>query len=83
MGNFNQNELAVSIARFCECAESHPDARVNPYFETVTRRNVAGIEVASPVRLSFCALKSASSSAYSSASLPVPAADSKAFIVGP
>jgi len=51
--------------------------------ETVTRRKVAGMEVASSLGLWFWALKSASSSACRSASRPLAAAASKAFIVGP
>ena len=48
---------------------------------TVTFKNIAGIEVASP--LVFCSLKSASSSACSSSSRPPAAAAAYAFIVGP
>jgi hypothetical protein len=51
--------------------------------ETVTRRNVAGIEVRSSLWLAFWALKSASSSACSAASRLSAAAASKAFMVGP
>ena len=48
---------------------------------TVTRRKVAGIDVASA--LVFCSLKRASSSAWSSSSRPLAEAASKAFMVGP
>ena len=50
---------------------------------TVTRRNVAGMEVTCSLWLAFWALKRASSSACSSPSPPRPAAASNAFIVGP
>ncbi len=50
---------------------------------TVTRRKVAGMEVASSFWLAFWPLKRASSSACSSASRPSAAAASKAFMVGP
>src|SRR5437667_12506618 len=50
---------------------------------TVTRRKVAGIELASSLGLAFWALKRASSSACSSASRPFADADSNAFMVGP
>ena len=49
----------------------------------VTRRKVAGIEVASSLGLAFWALKSASNSACRSASRPLAAAASNAFMVGP
>ena len=52
-----------------------------PYRWTVTRRKVAGIEVAPS--LLFCALNKASSSDWSSASRPSAAAASNAFMVGP
>jgi hypothetical protein len=50
---------------------------------TVTRRKVAGMEVAASLGLVFWLLKSASSSDWSSASRPLAAAASNAFIVGP
>src|SRR6266567_9189316 len=50
---------------------------------TVTRKNVAGVEVASSLGLAFWALKRASSSACSSASRPLAVAASNAFMVGP
>jgi hypothetical protein len=50
---------------------------------TVTRRNVAGMDVASSFGLVFWALKRASNSACRSASRPLAAAASNAFIVGP
>ena len=53
------------------------------HFETVTSRNVAGIEVTSFREPAFWALNSASSSDWSSASSPASPAASKAFIVGP
>ena len=53
------------------------------HVETVTCKNVAGIEVASLLGLAFCALNSASSSACSSPTRPSAAAASNAFIVGP
>ena len=51
--------------------------------ETVTRRNVAGIEVASGDPLAFWLANNASNSACSSASRPLAAAASNAFMVGP
>src|SRR4051812_45355560 len=51
------------------------------YRLTVTRRKVAGIDVASS--LVFCLLNKVSSSAWSSASRPFAAAASNAFMVGP
>jgi hypothetical protein len=53
------------------------------HVETVTRKNVAGIEVVPLLGLAFCALNSASSSACSSPLRPSAAAASNAFIVGP
>jgi pyridoxamine 5'-phosphate oxidase-like protein len=50
---------------------------------TVTRRKVAGIEVASSLGLVFWLLKRASSSACRSSSRPLAAAASNAFMVGP
>jgi len=50
---------------------------------TVTRRKVAGMEVASSLGLAFWLLKRASSSACRSASRPLAAAASNAFMVGP
>ena len=54
-----------------------------PHTATVTRRKVAGMDVASSLWLAFWALKRASSSACRSASRPFAAAASNAFMVGP
>jgi hypothetical protein len=54
-----------------------------PHSATVTRRKVAGMEVASSLWLAFWSLKRASSSACRSASRPLAAAASNAFMVGP
>jgi hypothetical protein len=51
--------------------------------ETVTRRNVAGIDVTSGSGLVFCSLNRASSSFCRSAARPLASAASKAFMVGP
>ncbi len=53
------------------------------YTATVTRRKVAGMEVASSLGLAFWLLKRVSNSACSSASRPSAAAASNAFMVGP
>jgi hypothetical protein len=50
---------------------------------TVTRRNVAGIEVVPGFELSFLALNRATSSSSSSAVRPFAVAASNAFMVGP
>ena len=52
-----------------------------PYRLTVTRKKLAGIDVASS--LVFCSSNRASSSSWSSASRPFAAAASNAFMVGP
>lgn len=60
------------------------DEASEPYgTRTVTLRNEAGIVVVSLVLAWFCRLNSRSSSFRSSSALPVPAAASKAFMVGP
>ena len=50
---------------------------------TVTRRNVAGMEVASLLGLTFCSLKRTSNSFCRSACRPFASAASNAFMVGP
>ena len=63
-------------------AAVRPVGRVGiAYRVTVTRRNVAGIDVASS--LVFCSSNRVSSSSWSSASRPFAAAASNAFMVGP
>jgi hypothetical protein len=63
----------------------HTESRwgCDTYTATVTRRKVAGMEVASSLGFAFWALKRVSNSACRSSSRPLAAAASKAFMVGP
>jgi hypothetical protein len=73
------------------CERQHPIMEAAPtvpltatlYTTTVTRRKVAGMEVASSLGCVFLLLKRPSSSACRSASRPLAAAASNALIVGP
>jgi hypothetical protein len=56
--------------------------RIERQTETVTLRNVAGMEVP-PFLLWFCAFASSTSSLWSSSTFPFLSAASKAFMVGP
>ena len=73
VARMNEETLSTIRARLDESA----------FAATVTRRKIAGIEVASSLGLVFWLLKRASSSACRSASRPLAAAASNAFMVGP
>jgi hypothetical protein len=64
-------------------AEAHTCMRRSDSIQgvTVTRKNVAGIDV--PLSLRFCLVNSSSNSFCSSAALPFLSAASNAFMVGP
>ena len=59
------------------------DSRPHRYSATVTRKNVAGMEVMSLCELLFCARNRSSSCVCKSATRPLLPAASNAFMVGP
>ena len=67
----------------CTARQGNASSRPRLQSAAVTRRNVAGMEVASLLGLLFCPLKRASNSFCRSAARPFASAASNAFMVGP